>query len=56
MFGSFGSGFGQLPVTEIVIILIVIIALIIAWKKGLLKRVVDRFRRKPEPDEELKEQ
>jgi hypothetical protein len=56
MFGSFGSGFGQLPVTEIVIILIVIIALIIAWKKGLLKRFTDRFRKKSDPDEELKEQ
>jgi hypothetical protein len=56
MFGSFGSGFNQIPVTEIVIILIAIIALIIAWRKGLLKRFTDRFRKKSEPDEELKEQ
>jgi hypothetical protein len=54
-FGSFGSGFNQLPVTQIVIILIAIIALIIAWRKGLLKRFTDRFRKKSEPDEELKE-
>jgi hypothetical protein len=56
MFGSFGSGFNQLPVTQIVIILIAIIALIIAWRKGLLKRFTDRFRKKSDPDEELKEQ
>jgi hypothetical protein len=56
MFGSFGSGFNQLPVTQIVIILVAIIALIIAWRKGLLKRFTDRFRKKSEPDEELKEQ
>jgi hypothetical protein len=56
MFGSFGSGFNQLPVTQIVIILIAIIALVIAWRKGLLKRFTDRFRKKSEPDDELKEQ
>jgi hypothetical protein len=55
-FGSFGSGFNQLPVTQIVIILIAIIALIIAWRKGLLKRFTDRFSKKSDPDEELKEQ
>jgi hypothetical protein len=47
VFGSFGSGFGQIPVTEIVIILIAIIALLVAWKKGLLKRLADKFRKKP---------
>lgn len=56
MFGSFGSGFTQIPVIPIVIILVAIIALVIAWRKGLLKRVTDRFRKKSEPDEELKEQ
>ena len=56
MFGSFGSGFNQIPVTQIVIILVAIIALIIAWRKGLLKRFTDRFKKKSEPDEELKEQ
>jgi hypothetical protein len=56
MFGSFGSGFNQIPVIPIVIILVAIIALIIAWRKGLLKRFTDRFRKKSEPDEELKEQ
>ncbi|MDD1684664.1 MAG: hypothetical protein LUQ19_02100, partial [Methanoregula sp.] len=56
MFGSFGSGFNQLPLTEIVIILVVIAALIIAWRKGLLNRLADRFRKKPKPEDELKEQ
>jgi hypothetical protein len=56
MFGSFGSGFNQIPVIPIVIILVAIIALIIAWRKGLLKRFTDRFKKKSEPDEELKEQ
>jgi hypothetical protein len=56
MFGSFGSGFNQLPVTQIAIILVAIIILIIAWRKGLLKRVKDKFQKKSDPDEELKEQ
>ncbi|MDD1694526.1 MAG: hypothetical protein LUQ71_07360 [Methanoregula sp.] len=49
MFGSFGSGFSQIPVTEIVIILIAIIVLIIAWRKGLLKRLANKFRKDPLP-------
>lgn len=56
MFGSFGSGLNQVPVTEIVIILGAIIALVIAWKKGLLKRFTDRFRKKPEADDEIRGQ
>jgi hypothetical protein len=45
LFGSFGSGFGQIPVTEIVIGLVAIIALIVAWRKGLLKKIADKFRK-----------
>jgi hypothetical protein len=56
MFGSFGSGFSQIPVIPIAIILVAIIALVIAWRKGLLKRFTDRFKKKSEPDEELREQ
>lgn len=56
MFGSFGSGLNQVPVIPIVIILVAIIALVIAWRKGLLKRFTDRFQKKEEPDDELKEQ
>jgi hypothetical protein len=56
MFGSFGSGFNQIPVIEIIVVLIAIIALVIAWKKGILKRLQDKFRKKSATDEELKEQ
>jgi len=48
---TFGAGLSQVPVIPIVIILIVIIALIIAWRKGLLKRITDRFRKKPDDDD-----
>jgi NADH:ubiquinone oxidoreductase subunit 3 (subunit A) len=51
MFGSFGSGLSQVPVTEIVIILIVIIVFLIAWRKGLLKRLKIRIRKDPLPEE-----
>lgn len=53
---SFGSGMSQVPVIPIAVILVAVIALVIAWKKGLLKRLTDRFRKKDEPDDELKEQ
>jgi hypothetical protein len=56
MFGSFGSGLNQVPVTEIAIGLVAIIALVIAWRKGLLKRFMDRFRKNADTGEELKEQ
>jgi hypothetical protein len=51
-----GSGFNQLPVTQIAIILIAIIALLVAWRKGLLKRLTDTFKKKPEKDDDLEEQ
>ncbi len=50
MFGSFGSGMNQVPVTEIVIILAALVALVVAWKKGLLKKVADRFRKPADAD------
>ena len=53
---TFGSGLNQVPVIPIAIILIAIVALVVAWRKGLLKRVTDRFRKKDDDDEELKEQ
>lgn len=49
MFGSFGSGFGQIPVTEIVITLIAIVVVLIAWRKGLFARLRNRFRKDPLP-------
>ena len=51
-----GSGFNQLPVTQIAIILVVIIALLVAWRKGLLKPLTDKFQKKPEKDDDLEEQ
>lgn len=56
MFGSFGSGLNQVPVIPIAVGLVALIALVIAWKKGLLKRFTSRFQKKDESDEELKEQ
>jgi hypothetical protein len=55
MFGSFGSGFNQIPVTQIVIILAAIVVLIIAWRKGYIKRLTDRFRKKSHDDAMLRE-
>ena len=49
---SFGSGLNQVPVTEIVIILVVIIGILVAWRKGLLKRVSDSLRKKQVPDDD----
>jgi len=49
MFGSFGSGFGQIPVTEIVIILVAIALLAYAWRKGYLTSLRNRFRKDPLP-------
>jgi NADH:ubiquinone oxidoreductase subunit 3 (subunit A) len=49
MFGSFGSGFGQIPVTEIVIILVAIALLVYAWRKGYLRSLRNRFRKDPLP-------
>ncbi|PKG33364.1 MAG: hypothetical protein CW742_03325 [Methanoregula sp.] len=49
MFGSFGSGFGQIPVTEIVIILVAIALLVYAWRKGYLSSLRNRFRKDPLP-------
>jgi hypothetical protein len=44
MFGSFGSGMNQIPVTQIVIVLVAIVALVIAWRKGLLRRLSEKVR------------
>ncbi len=51
-----GSGINQLPVTQIAIILVAIIALLVAWRKGLLKPLTDRFQKKPEIDDDFEEQ
>ena len=52
-----GSGINQLPVTQIAVILVAIIALLVAWRKGLLKPLTDKFqKKKPEKDDDLEEQ
>lgn len=51
-----GSGMNQLPVTQIAVILVAIIALLVAWRKGLIKRLTDKFRKKPEQDDDPEEQ
>jgi hypothetical protein len=58
LFGSFGSGFSQIPVTEIVIILVILVILIFAWRKGYFRALANRFRKDPLPagdDDEPKE-
>jgi hypothetical protein len=56
MFGSFGSGVSQIPVTEIVIILVAIVLLLFAWRKGLLHRLANRFRKDPLPENDDREE
>lgn len=53
MFGSFGSGMNQVPVTGIALALIALVALAVAWRKGYVKPVIDRFRKKPVDDDEF---
>jgi hypothetical protein len=43
-------------VTQIAVILVLLIVLVIAWKKGYLKPITDRFQKKPDKDDDLEEQ
>ncbi|WP_300999015.1 COG1361 S-layer family protein [Methanoculleus sp.] len=45
LFGSFGSGFSQIPVLEILLVIVGGAAIIVAWRKGYLGKIRDRFRR-----------
>jgi hypothetical protein len=45
MFG-FGSGIGQVPVTEIAVIIVACIAVAVAWRKGYLSQAVERVRKR----------
>lgn len=56
LFGSFGSGLSQVPVTEIVILLIAIVVLLIAWRKGLLRRLANKFRKERLPEHDDREE
>jgi len=41
----FGSGLGQVPVIPIIVVIIAAIAGIVAWRKGYVQRIRDRFRK-----------
>jgi len=55
VFGSFGSGLNQIPVTEIIIGIIAVIVLLVAWRKGLLRRLADKIRKKPDHEIQSRE-
>jgi len=42
---SFGSGFGQIPVVEILLVIVGGVAVVVAWRKGYLGKIRDRFRK-----------
>ncbi|RXE57042.1 hypothetical protein ABH15_02615 [Methanoculleus taiwanensis] len=44
MFGGAGSGFGQIPVLEIVLVVIGGVVLVVAWRKGYIGKIRDRVR------------
>jgi uncharacterized membrane protein len=45
-FGSFGSGISRIPFLEIFIVIIIFIIGIVAWRKGYMVGIRDRFRKK----------
>ncbi|WP_243669337.1 hypothetical protein [Methanoculleus chikugoensis] len=45
MFGSFGSGFSQIPVAEILLVIIGGVAVVAAWRKGYLGKILERLRK-----------
>ena len=40
---GFGSGFSKIPVIPILIVIIAIIGVLVAWRKGYLEKIRDRF-------------
>ncbi len=44
MFGSFGGGFSQIPILEIVLVVIGGVVLVVAWRKGYIEKIRDRVR------------
>lgn len=44
-FMSFGGGFSQIPVLEISLVIIGCVAVLVAWRKGYLAKIGDRFRK-----------
>ncbi|MDI6876232.1 MAG: hypothetical protein QMC96_05610 [Methanomicrobiales archaeon] len=45
MFGSFGSGFSRIPLLEIAIVAIGVVAVVVAWRTGAVGRIQKRLRR-----------
>ncbi len=45
MFGSFGSGLSQIPVFEILLVIIGGVVVVVAWRKGYLGKIRDRIRK-----------
>ena len=45
MFGSFGGGFAQIPVMEILLVVVGGVGVAVAWRKGYLGKLRDRFRK-----------
>lgn len=45
MFGSFGGGFSQIPVFEILLVIVGGAAVVIAWRKGYFEKIRGRFRK-----------
>lgn len=46
MFG-FGNGINQIPVTEIILVIVACIAVAVAWRKGYLAKAAERIRNRP---------
>jgi hypothetical protein len=45
MFGSFGGGFAQIPVMEILLVVVGGVGVAVVWRKGYLGKLRDRFRK-----------
>ena len=40
---GFGSGFSKIPIIPILIVIIAIIGVLVAWRKGYLGKIRERF-------------
>jgi len=46
MFG-FGNGINQIPVTEIILVIVACIAVAVAWRKGYLAKAAEKIWNRP---------
>lgn len=44
MFGRLGAGFGEIPILEIVLVIIGGVVLVVAWRKGYIGKIRDRVK------------